>query len=115
LFAGFAKSEIFIHKETELAVFDLLTKPEPELTKAEEAEVERIAIELLAKLKQEKLVLDWRKKQQTRAEVMNTIEEILDALPFVYSKPIYQKKCQSVYQHFYIQYPAAQKSVYQEM
>ena len=35
-----------------------------------------IAEELLDVLKQEKLVLDWRKKQQTRAGVRVTIEEV---------------------------------------
>lgn len=102
--------------EEELVIFDLLTKPEPKLTKVEEAEVKRVAKELLVKLKQEKLVLDWRKKQQTRAEVLNTIEEILDALPPVYVKPIYQKKCELAYQHFYIQYPITiGRNVYTEM
>ncbi len=100
--------------EEELAIFDLLTKPEPKLTKAEETEVKRVEKELLGKLKKEKLVLDWRKKQQTRAEVLNTIEEMLDALPVIYSKPIYQKKCELAYQHFYMQYPSAQKNIYQK-
>jgi type I restriction enzyme, R subunit len=46
--------------EEELALFDILTKPEPVLTKAEEAEVKKVCRELLATLKREKLVLDWR-------------------------------------------------------
>ena len=33
---------------------------------------------LLATLKREKLVLDWRKRQQSRAQVQVTIEEVLD-------------------------------------
>jgi type I restriction enzyme, R subunit len=33
--------------EVELAVFDLLTKPEPKLTKAQELEVKRVARDLL--------------------------------------------------------------------
>ena len=59
--------------------------------------------------------MDWRKKQQTRAEVLNTIEEILDALPAVYVKLIYQKKCELAYRHFYVQYPIAEKSIYEEI
>jgi type I restriction enzyme R subunit len=53
--------------EEELALFDILTKPEPVLTKAEEAEVKKVCRELLATLKREKLVLDWREKQQAKA------------------------------------------------
>jgi type I restriction enzyme R subunit len=55
-------------------------------------------------------LLDWRKKQQLRAQVFNTIEEILDLLPPVYNTPVYQKKCELAYQHFYGQYPSAQKT-----
>jgi len=51
--------------EEELALFDLLTKPDPKLTKKQEVEVKKVAQGLLTKLKREKLVLDWRKKQQT--------------------------------------------------
>ena len=56
--------------DEELALFDILTKPEPVLTKAEEAEVKKVCRELLATLKREKLVLDWREKQQAKAGVM---------------------------------------------
>ena len=49
--------------DEELALFDILTKPEPVLTKAEEAEVKKVCRELLETLKREKLVLDWREKQ----------------------------------------------------
>jgi len=55
--------------EEELAVFDLLTKPDPTLTKKEEQEVKKVAKDLMETLKREKLVLDWRKKQQARAAV----------------------------------------------
>ena len=41
--------------EEELALFDILTKPEPVLTKAEEAEVKKACRDLLATLKREKL------------------------------------------------------------
>src|SRR5690606_27462759 len=56
--------------EEELAVFDLLMKPRPELTDAEVKQVKAVARELLETLKREKLVLDWRKRQQTRAAVL---------------------------------------------
>ena len=71
--------------EEELAVFDLLTKPEINLTPAEKDEVKGLARELLTRLKQEKLVLDWRKRQQSKAAVQVTIRQILDQLPERYS------------------------------
>lgn len=37
------------------------------LKKAEEAEVKKVCQELLATLKREKLVLDWREMQQAKA------------------------------------------------
>jgi hypothetical protein len=50
--------------EEELTIFDLLTKPEVALSKAEEREVKKVAKELLVKLKREKLVLDWKKSKR---------------------------------------------------
>ena len=51
--------------EPELAVFDLLTRPDPVLTDAEQAEVKKVARKLMSHI-EDKLVLDWRKKAQTR-------------------------------------------------
>jgi type I restriction enzyme, R subunit len=67
--------------DEELVVFDLLTKPELELNKKETEEVKKVARDLLETLKNEKLILDWRKKQQSRASVRLTIETVLDGLP----------------------------------
>src|SRR5262249_45460212 len=64
--------------EEELAIFDLLTKPEMDLTDAERKQIKAVARELLLKVKTEKLVLDWRKRQQSRAEVRVTIDDVLD-------------------------------------
>jgi type I restriction enzyme R subunit len=99
--------------EEELAVFDLLTKPEPVLKKAEELSVKKIVRTLLGKLKREKLVLDWRKRQQSRAAVRTAIEDVLDELPQQpYPKPVYDKKCDLLYQHFYDSYFGENRSVY---
>ncbi len=99
--------------EEELAVFDLLTKPEPVLKKNEEMQVKKVAHDLLEKLKREKLVLDWRKRQQSRAAVRTAIEDVLDELPEEpYPKPVYDKKCVVVYQHFYDSYFGEDRSVY---
>ena len=73
--------------EEELAIFDLLLKEQ--LSPDEREKVRKTAKELLAKLKQEKLVLDWREKEQTRAGVKTTISDILyDSLP----EPTYTEK-----------------------
>jgi type I restriction enzyme R subunit len=55
--------------EEELALFDILTKPEMELTDNERQEVKKTARELLETLKKQELVLDWRKRQAARAGV----------------------------------------------
>ena len=59
-------------------MFDLLTRPEPDLTDSEKNKVKSVAQKLLMTLKQEKLVLDWRKQQQSRAAVKLAVEKILD-------------------------------------
>ncbi len=84
-----------------MALFDILTRPELNLTKKEEKEVKGIARQLLKTLTEEKLVLDWRKKQQTRAAVKLAIEEILDKLLTLFDKVLYNQKCQLVYNYGY--------------
>ncbi len=98
--------------EEELVIFDLLTKPEIALTEKEAGEVKKVAKALLEKLKQEKLVLDWRKQQTTRAGVLVTIQDVLDKLPRAYTPELYQQKCGTVYQHFYEAYLGQGQSVY---
>jgi type I restriction enzyme R subunit len=100
--------------EEELAIFDLLYKPK--LTKKDADKVKSVAHQLLDKLKREKLVLDWRKRQQTRADVLLTIQDILDeGLPDSYTKPEYEEKCSLVYQHVYDSYYGSGKSMYVEV
>ena len=98
--------------QEELALFDLLTRPSVKLSKKEELQVKNVARELLNFLKKEKLVLDWRKKQQARASVKLCIDEILDKLPRVFDKDLYKNKCQAIYQHVYDSYFGEGKSVY---
>jgi type I restriction enzyme R subunit len=99
--------------EEELVIFDLLTKPAVALTKQETAQVKKAAKDLLAKLKHEKLVLDWRKQQTTRAMVRVTIETILEnLLPPVYSKELYSEKCNVVFQHVYESYAGQGQGMY---
>lgn len=87
--------------EEELAIFDLLTKPEMSLTEKEKADVKKVARDLLMTLEKEKLVLDWKKRQQSRASVQLAVEEELDNLPEAYSEEIFHSKVESVYQHIY--------------
>ena len=63
--------------------------------------MKKVAKDLLGTLKQEKLVLDWKKRQATRAAVRYTIETMLDQLPRTYTPEIYEKKCDVVYQHVF--------------
>ncbi|MDD5222391.1 MAG: type I restriction endonuclease subunit R [bacterium] len=99
--------------EEELVLFDLLTKPEMKLSKKEREQVKKTSRELLETLKSKKLVLDWRKRQQARADVRVTIEKVLDlGLPATYTKEVYQAKTEVVFQHVYESYYGAGGSVY---
>jgi len=79
------------------------------------AEVEKMSASLLEKLKQEKLVLDWRKQQTTRAMVFTTIKDILDELPRAYTKELYEQKCDVVYQHVFDAYAGQGGGLYAGM
>ena len=98
--------------EEQLAIFDLLMRPAPELTDDERAQVKRVADELLAVLRQEKFVLDWRKEQATRAAVRVAVEEVLDRLPEKFTQPLYTQKCNAVYEHVFESYWDNGRSVY---
>ena len=98
--------------EEQLAVFDLLTRPALELTEAEKGRVKAISRQLLETLKRERLVLDWRQRQQSRAAVKVTVADILDELPERYTQEIYDQKCEVVYQHIYDCYYGNGNSVY---
>jgi type I restriction enzyme R subunit len=91
--------------EEELAIFDLLTRPEPKLTKAQEAEVKRVARELLEKL-QVLQVEFWRQNQQTRAQVYSEIRVTLNELPQApYPQSTWDKKVEAVWQFIYARGP----------
>jgi type I restriction enzyme R subunit len=91
--------------EEELAIFDLLTQPEPKLTKAQEVGVKKIARALLAKLKREKLILDWRLKENAKADVRQTIREQYDDLPEVYNRRLWEDKVERTFQLMFERYP----------
>ena len=98
--------------EEELAVFDILRKED--LNPAEVDQVKKVAKELLAKLKEEKLVLDWKRKEETRADVKITIRDLLyDELPGpTYTEPDCEDRTHKVYLHVYDNYVDEKVNVY---
>jgi type I restriction enzyme, R subunit len=82
------------------------------LTKAEQAEVKKVCRELLATLKREKLVLDWREKQQAKAAVMQTLKTEMRRLPARYNKDIRVEKVARAYAHVYDHYFGSGRSAY---
>lgn len=87
--------------EEELTIFDLLTRPEPKLTKAQEAEVKKVARELLQKL-EDLRVEHWRQNQQTRAAVQSEIRFKLNELPETpYPQELWEEKVEAVWQFVY--------------
>ena len=98
--------------EEELVIFDILTRPSPELGTEERAEVKKVARELLARLK-ELLVLNWRQKSTARSQLKLTIEDTLDSgLPRAYTPELYQQKCSAVFEHVFESYPERNAGVY---
>lgn len=98
--------------EEELVIFDILTRPSPELGTEERAEVKKVARELLIRLKA-LLVLNWRQKSTARSQLKLTIEDTLDTgLPRVYTPEIYQQKCSAVFEHVFESYPERNAGVY---
>jgi len=98
--------------EEELVIFDILTRPAPELSAEERGEVKKVARDLLNRLKQ-LLVLNWRQKSSARAQLKLAIEDLLDTgLPRVYPRELYQQKCSAVFEHVYESYPERDAGVY---
>ena len=91
--------------EEELAIFDILTKPEPKLGPEDEDLVKRVARSLLEKLKTEKLVLDWRLKERAKAGVKATIASLYDEqLPSAYDQGVFDEKVERTYQWIFEKY-----------
>ena len=83
-----------------------------DITAKQEKQVKKVAKDVLQTLKAEKLVLDWRKRQQSRAAVRVCIAEFLERLPPVYTQALYDAKCEAVYQHVYDSYDGAEQRIY---
>ncbi len=98
--------------EEELAIFDLLTKPEPDLTRAQAIEVKSAAKKLLDRIADE-LVLDWKRKRQTLSAVKVAIRKTLDnELPDIYGPELFDQKVSAVFEHIYASYYNNGESVY---
>jgi type I restriction enzyme, R subunit len=91
--------------EEELAIFDVLTKPAPDLSATETDLVKRVARSLLDTLTREKLVLDWRLKERAKAAVRSAIQQALDDLPPAFDDALWQTKVEKTYEWVYEHYP----------
>jgi type I restriction enzyme R subunit len=63
-------------------------------------------------LKGEKLVLDWRKKQQARAAVQVCVRDYFEQLPAAFTPELREEKCALAYQHVYDSYLGEGRSIY---
>ncbi|WP_137807987.1 type I restriction endonuclease subunit R [Pseudomonas sp. G(2018)] len=98
--------------EEELVIFDILTRPAPDLSPEERTAVKKAARELLARLK-ELLVINWRQKSTARSQLKLAIEDTLDlGLPRAYTPELYYLKCSAVFEHVYESYPERNSGVY---
>ena len=98
--------------EEELVIFDILTRPAPELSADERTEVKKVARDLLDRLKQ-LLVLNWRQKSSARSQLKLTIEDTLDTgLPRAFDKPLYEQKCSALFEHVFESYPERDAGTY---
>jgi type I restriction enzyme R subunit len=85
----------------ELVIFDILTRPAPELSDAERDEVKKVAKQLFTKV-QSLLGTMWKGTQQGRSKLQDVIKDTLDeGLPRAYDKPLYEAKVEAVFEHFY--------------
>ncbi len=96
--------------DEELTVFDILTRPGPDLDSEEREEVKKVARQLLQRLKKA-VVLEWREKAQARAQVRLAIEDELDdGLPRSYSPELYKQKCSAVFEHVFEAFGTAREA-----
>ena len=104
--------------EESLAVFDLLVKPKLSASDIERIKV--VSMELLTKLKAEKLrVHQWRDKEATRDAVQVTIRDFLwdddTGLPATYSENECNQRVKDIFYHVYRSYPKIPSPYYETM
>ncbi len=99
-----------------LAIFDLLKKQT--LTPQESKRIKKVAVELLEKLKAEKLKIDhWQEKESARDAVRIAIQDFLwsdnTGLPLeCYSEKEVQSKAEEIFRHVYRVYPRVPSPFY---
>ncbi|MCC6207513.1 MAG: type I restriction endonuclease subunit R [Gammaproteobacteria bacterium] len=102
--------------EESLAIFDLLKKPE--LSSVEIKRIKKVAVDLLGRLKKEKLRVDhWRDKEATRDAVRLTIRDYLwdesTGLPLKsFGEDEVGVRAEDVYRHIYRAYPTLPSPYY---
>ena len=84
------------------------------LTSNELEEVKKVSLDLLARLKEEKLKVErWRESRQIAAQVKTIIFDTLQWLPQEsYTDKDVSEKTINVYQHVYANYPGGRFSTY---
>ena len=98
--------------EAELAIFDLLTKPAPELSDTDLKRVKNAAKKLLMHV-EDKLVLDWKRRQQSRSAVKVAVKDVLEGeLPLAYDPEIFNRKVEAIFDHIYVSYGDHVESIY---
>lgn len=98
--------------DPELAVFDLLTRPDPHLTAEEREQVKAVARKLMGHI-QDRLVLDWRRKAETREAARGIVKDVLDELPEAYDEEIWNRKAGIVFDHIFASFYDDGGSVYE--
>jgi type I restriction enzyme R subunit len=102
--------------EESLVVFDLLLKPDP--NKKDIQRIKKVAVELLATLKAERLKIDnWRDKEASRDAVKQQIHDFLyddtTGLPVDdYSEAEIETLTENVFSHVYRAYPTVPSPIY---
>jgi type I restriction enzyme, R subunit len=102
--------------EETLTLFDLLIKPE--LTTKDRNRLKRVAQDLLARLKAEKLRIDqWREKETTQSEIKMFIYDFLwddkTGLPSdLYTEDDVKQKAETIFNYVFQQYPSAVSPAY---
>ncbi|HMP61663.1 MAG TPA: type I restriction endonuclease subunit R [Phenylobacterium sp.] len=97
--------------EDELAIFDMLTTPEPKLTKAQETEVKAVARLLLERLEELVSAIDWVRGMETRGAVWSEIRQRLDELPQdPYPQSLWDTKVEQVWDFVLRRYAGGSES-----
>lgn len=98
--------------EEELAIFDLIAKPERELTIAQSVQVKAAAKELIDRIA-DKFVLDWKRKEQARAKVRIVVQDVLGSISEeIIQLKLFDFKVNAIFDHIYTSYNDHGESIY---